>query len=172
VTRRIYERDYQEAEETATDLHEFKPAFHCEQVVGGGQPSSDDLVLNNVLKVYRAAGCPEDSIEVFQATRLQGKKLRELPEYLSSKTGSPWDARRVEAARGRLRRREHKLHAVALASSRWKRPQTRTAVYRERLPDGASWNGLWTYAHSYHGEELELLYEIMSRERSRLFRRK
>jgi hypothetical protein len=51
----------------------------------------------------------------FIPTRVAVKKWRELPEYVFNKTGSLWNARRVEASRARLRRLEDKLRNVALA---------------------------------------------------------
>ncbi len=108
-------------------------------------------------------------VNVLTAKEAVGKKWDELPEYLTRQSGTLWDVRRVEAARGRLRRRKDKLRAAGVASSKWKPRQTDGNVYRERLPDGALWNGLSTYAHRFQGEELEILNEVRLHEWMKLF---
>jgi hypothetical protein len=171
ATQRIYKRDYQNTEVLPPHSPDAVTALRSDLIASRSQLTGDDLVVNNVGDVFKAAGWTQDSIEVRMAT-IAGKKWRELPEYLSNNSGSAWDGRRVEAARGRLRRLdEQELRDVALASSEWSQRQKNGTVYRQRLPDGAPWNGLWTYAHPYQGEELEILREIMLEERKKLLRK-
>jgi hypothetical protein len=157
ATKRIYHRYYQEMD--GSEDEQYDPTW-SEEIGRGIEPTDDDLALDNILEAFQAAGCTEDEIAFSRATA-EGKKLRELPEHLASQTGTLWDERRVEAARGRLRRRKHKLRAVALSRSRWTLPRVNGTVYRQRFPDGAEWQGLWTYAHKYQGEELEVLNDII-----------
>jgi hypothetical protein len=58
-----------------------------------------------------------------------------------------------------------------VAASTWKPGLSTSTVYRERMPDGELWQGLWTYAPRYQGEELELLRLVMREERKNLFKK-
>jgi hypothetical protein len=167
ATQRIYARHYQETDEA--DRQEANSTLPQNQIDSGIQATGDDLVVENIRNVFRAAGCTKDMVDVLTAKEAEGKKWYELPEYLTRQTGALWDMRRVEAARGGLRRRKDKLRAAGVASSKWKPRQTDKSVYRERLPDGALWNGLSTYAHRFQGEELEILNEVLLHEWMKLF---
>jgi hypothetical protein len=168
ATQRIYERHYRETDESE---RAYDPTFSCEQIDRGSQPTGDEFVIEDILNVLRTAGCTEDLMAIVIA-KAKGRKWRELPEYLTGQTGTLWDARRVEAARGRLRRERRRLRAVALESLQWKPRQTDGTVYRQRLPDGALWNGVWTYEHTYKGKELQLLRDIALQEWRDLLRQK
>ncbi len=165
ATQRMYKRQYQATDESDNDGDEIDQKPSCARIATG-----DELELEDTPALWRAAGLTEDSVRVLRA-KVAGKKWNELPEYLTKQTGASFDARRVEAARGELRRRKSKLRAAVLAASRWRPPSTSHTVYRERVPDGARWSGLWTYAHRYHGEELEVLGDLARHERSKLFRK-
>lgn len=172
TTQRIFEREY--ADRNRSTALQQKYASASSQRRNGKQadfqPTGDELVIENILGILTAAACTTDSISVLTG-RARGKKWRDLPEYLTGETGTSWDRRRVEAARASFVRRKGELRAAALASSQWKpRPNGQT-VYRERLPDGSSWNGLWTYSHVYQGEEPEVLRNVMAKERVKLFSR-
>jgi len=171
ITKRIFEREYADRNRSTALQQKYAPASSQERngEQSDGQPTGDELVVEDILGILPAAGCTPDSISVLTG-RARGKKWRDLSEYLTGETGTPWDRRRVEAARASLGRQKGELRAAALASSQWKpRPNSGT-VYRERLPDGSSWNGLWTYSHVYQGEELEVLRDVMAKERMKLFR--
>jgi hypothetical protein len=163
VTQRLYERHYQEDSESCP--------MRAEASARDSHPIGDELGVENQIEVFRAAGCGDEEMKVLLG-RAAGKKWNQLPQYLTLQTGHPWDARRVHAARGKLRRSQGKVRTAGIAGSHWKRATTHTGVYRERLPDGAEWNGLWTWDHTYQGEELETLRDVMREERSRLFSKK
>ena len=162
-TQRLYLRDYQET--LQSELHDSTNDSRSSQEMDPGTlVTGDELFVPNVLAGLRGAGCTEDEIALLVA-RAAGKKLRELPAYLTNRTATEWDGRRVEGARGRFKRRKQRVRAVLLANSQWTPGRNNQTVYRERLPDGANWNGLWTYTHAYQGEQLELLNEIARQER-------
>ena len=166
ATQRIYERQYQTTDTSESGGNEYDRKLSYERVETG-----DELQIEDLPGLWRAAGLTEDLIRVLQA-RAEGLKWRELPEYLRDRTGAPFDRRRVEAARGKLRRLKSRLRAAGLAASQWKPRSTHATVYRERVPDGVPWGGRWTYAHRYQGEELEVLGDLARQERIKLFREK
>ena len=129
----------------------------------------DELVVENIFDIVQNSECSTDAT-IVEIARAQGKKWNELPEYLIGLTGTCWDRRRVETARGSFRRQKGKLRAAALAGSNWKPRPNGGSVYRERVPDGAAWNGLWTYSHTLQGDDLEIYREVMFNERKKLFR--
>ena len=154
ATRRIYGRKYKEISIFKHHGNTHDQKLEYEQIAAG-----DELHIEDFQDVCRAAGLSEDLSAVLLA-RAQGKKWRELPKYLSNQTGELVDARMVEAGRGKLRRLQHDLRVTAFATSGWKPQSASGTVYRERVPDGAPWGGLWTYAHKYQGEELEILGDL------------
>jgi hypothetical protein len=164
ATQRIYARQYQEAQESATDGNEYDQKLSYERVASG-----DELHLRDLPGLWRAAGLTGDLIAVLRA-RAEGRHWRELAEYLTNQSGKSFTRSQVEASRGKLRRLQNKLCATALAASQWRRRSSHATIYRERVPDGGQWKGLWAYAHAYEGEELEILREIVFHERRRLFR--
>ena len=97
------------------------------------------------------------------------KKWKELPEYSTCLTGTKWDRRRVEAARASIGRKKDQMRAAAWAGSQWKAPSSKAAIYCERVPGGALWNGLWTYSHSLQGANVDIAREVMAAERKQLF---
>lgn len=168
VTQRIYQRGYTEGNgsadplELVTELSQEQNRESVDATIAG-----DGLAVENIRDILRSV-CSEDAVSVAMA-RAEGKKWNELPAHLSGLTGTCWDHRRVEAARGSFRRQKGKLRACALKASQWKRPNGGT-VYRERLPDGEAWNGHWTYTHSLQSENLEVHREVIANERRNLFR--
>jgi hypothetical protein len=38
------------------------------------------------------------------------------------------------------------------------------------LPDGAAWQGLWTYTHIYQGEELEIVKDMTRQQLAKLIK--
>lgn len=164
ATRRIYRRYYQETNESESERYDRTRSKKIDQRI---EPTGDDLALDDILEAFQVAGCTDDEIAFCQATA-EGKTLRELPEHLTRQTDTLWDERRVEAARGRLRRRRHKLRAAALSRSRWTSPRNNGPVYRERVPDGAEWQGLWTYTFTYEGDDLEILNDMIRQQLMKL----
>jgi hypothetical protein len=165
ATQRVYERQYEETAESENQGREVGP-----QRSNGPCETGDALQLEVTPDLWRAAGITEEVVAVLEA-RAAGKQWHELPEYLTALTGTSFDSRRIEAARGKLRRRQDKLRIVGLAASHWgPRPGWET-VYLERLPHGEPWSGHRTYAHKYQGEELEVMGDLMRQERSKLFRK-
>jgi hypothetical protein len=171
MTQRIFEREYADRNRSRALQQNCAPVLS--QARNGrqmdGQPTGDELVVEDILGILPAVGCTADSISILTG-RARGKRWRELPEYLTGQTGTFWDRPRVEAARASFNRQKSRLRAAVSASSQWKPRPNGGTVYRERLPDGSLWNGLWTYSHACHGEQLEILREIMSEERMKLFR--
>jgi hypothetical protein len=165
ATQRMYERHYEETVESEKYAKEIDQKLSYKRIASG-----DELQLEDTPALWRAADLNQDSVQVLRA-RATGKKWHELPEYLTNQTGASFDGRRVEAARGALRRGNCKLCATAIANTKWKPPSTGGTVYKERLPDGEPWNGLWTYAHRYRGEELEVLGDLARQEWNKLFRK-
>jgi hypothetical protein len=166
ATQRIYKRHYQATDESESDGNEYDKKLSHERIETG-----DELQIEDLPGMWRAAGVTEDLIRVLQA-RAEGVKWRELPEYLTDRTGELFDRRRVEAIRGKLRTLKSRLRAAGLAASQWKPRSTDGTAYRERVPDGVSWRGRWTYAHRYQGEELEVLGDLARQEWIKLFREK
>ena len=166
ATQRIYKQHYQATDEPESGGNEVDQKLSYEGITTG-----DELQIEDLPGVWQAAGVTEDLIRVLQA-RAEGLKWRELPEYLTERTGELFDRKRVEATRGKLRTSKSRLRAAGLAASKWKPRSTDGTVYRERVPDGGPWGGRWTYAHRYGGEELEILADLACQERIKLFREK
>jgi len=170
ATRRIYQRGYLDGngpthpQKVPAGLSPQPKRSRTDPV-----PAGDELVVENIFDIIQNAGCSPDATTVAMA-RLEGKTWSELPEHLTTLTGANWDRRRVEAARGSFRRKKGKLRAAALAGSCWKPGPNSGFVHRQRLRDGAAWNGLWTYAHTLQGDDLEIYREVMANERKKLFR--
>jgi hypothetical protein len=164
ATQRIYERQYQTTDTSESDGNEYDRKLSYERVETG-----DELQIEDLPGLWRAAGVTEDLIRVLLA-RAEGVKWRELPEYLTERTGELFDQRRVEAIRGKLRTLKRRLRAAGMAASQWKPRSADGTVYRERVPDGGPWFGRWTYAHKYSGEELEVLGDLARQEWIKLFR--
>ena len=172
TTRLIYQNKYAEgnayssAKEVACGLSPQQERTGTDAV-----PAGDELGVENIFDTLRNSGCSTDAV-IVEMARSHGRKRNELPAYLTELTGTSWDDRRVEAGRGSFRRKSGKLRASALAGSRWVPRPNGGSVYRERLPDGAAWNGRWTYSHSLQGKSLETYREVMANERKKLFRAK
>ena len=166
ATHRIFNREYPATHESGWNGNDFD-----QKLFWKGMESGDELHLEDTSSVCRAAGLTEDLIAVLRA-QAEGLTWRQMPEYLTDQTGILFDRRRVEAVRGNLRRRKNKLRSAGLAASQWKPSSTSGTVFRERLPDGKLWNGRWTFAHRYHGEELEILGDVIRQGLSKLFRKK
>ena len=75
----------------------------------------------------------------------------------------------MEAARAWIGRQKDKLRAAAWAASEWKPPLHKATSYKERLPQGAPWNGLSTFSHSLRGANVDIYREVMAAERKKLF---
>jgi hypothetical protein len=165
ATKQLYERLYPEDDPS----EDFDDKVDVRQSLAE-IATSDEREVVDFPGLCRAASLPEDSVLVLEGLGA-GKTWRELPEYLTKQTGASFGRRRVEAARGNLRRRKSELREIALAASHWKPRWTRGMGYRERVPDGALWGGLSTYAHRYQGKELDIMAEVMRQERSKLFRK-
>jgi|SRR5579871_2572639 len=161
ATRRLYERHYQEHSDSRVPLS-FEPNARAPHAM------EDQLVVENPIEVFRAAGCTDDEMEVL-AARVAGQKWHQLSQYLTTQTGHAWDARRVEAARGKLKRSQGKVRTAAIMHSHWKQATAHNTIYRERLPDGAEWSGSWTWSHTHQGEELEIVRAVMEEERRSLY---
>jgi hypothetical protein len=159
ATRRIYRRHYQ----TEEDCNGGTPADERYDATDSG----DELHIADVPKTLRAAGLTNDAITVLNA-KAQGRRS-ELRSNLMDCAGKPMSPRQVEALRGKIRRGAKRLRAAAIAASTWRPRLSSAMVYRERVPDGELWQGLWTYSHKYQGEELELLRLVMFEERENLF---
>jgi len=160
ATKGIYERHYQ----TEEDCNGGSPADDQYDATG----SSDELHIADVPKTLHAAGLTDDVITVLNA-KARGR-TSEPRSNLMDCDGKPMSPRQVEALRGKLRRGAKRLRAAAIAASTWKPRSSEAMVYRERVPDGKLWQGLWTFSHRYQGEELELLRLVMCDERKNLFR--
>ncbi len=167
---------------TATKLiyrkwYRVKPDLHVHASVDDGdlehyddsKDSGDELYVDDIPKALHAAGFSNDAITVLNAKA--ERRLSELQSNLTDAAGKPLSALQVEALRRKVRREAKKIRAKMVAASTWKPGSSSGTVYRERLPDGELWQGLWTYAHKYQGEELELLLLVMREERKNLFKK-
>jgi hypothetical protein len=167
ATRRIYERTYAETgsanplEDVGLLPAEINKPVHS---VGAG----DELFMENLRDVVLNSGCSADAANVM-AAREMGKKWKELPKYLTGLTGTNWGEPRVEAARALIGRKKDELRASAWAGSQWKARPSKAAIYRERVPGGAPWNGLWTYSHALQGANVDIAREVIAAERKQLF---
>ena len=169
ATQRIYQRHYEDPHDCKGDRKTHKDDRKADRrrsyaLVEAG----DELAVEDAPGVLRANGFTEDMIAVALA-RVDGKAWREIGPYLTIQSGTSWPSRRVEAARGALRRAKT-LRNRRLANSVWRPRSTSAMVYRERVPDGRPWRGLWNYAHRYQGEQLEVLQDIQIQERLKLFK--
>jgi hypothetical protein len=165
ATHRLYRRQYQghyESGNEGSEVYQKRAFVRIE--------TDNELQIENTPGLWKAAGLTKDTIAVLLA-RAAGIKWREMPAYLTDQTGASVDAQRVEAARGKLRRLKTKLRAAGWVASQWKPRSTSGSVYRERVPDGVPWGGLWTYAHRYQGEELEILGELARQDWNKRFRK-
>jgi hypothetical protein len=172
VTQRIYQRQYQDPQDGKGARKTYKDDQEADRadqrrsyaLVEAGH----ELAVEDVPGVLRANGFTEDMIAVALA-RFDGRAWREIGPYLTIQSGTLWPSRRVEAARGGLRRAKT-LRNRRLANSVWRPRSTSAMVYRERVPDGRPWGGLWNYAHRYQGGELDVLRDIQTQERLELFK--
>ncbi|MCU1340196.1 MAG: hypothetical protein JWO19_5777 [Bryobacterales bacterium] len=161
ATRRIYERDYQ------TD----------EKWNGANNPierdsteSGDELYVADFPKMLEVSRFSNNAIAVMNA-KAEGRKWSEIQSHLTDGIRKPISASEVNAISRRFRRAAQKLRPAAIADSTWKPRTSSHSVYRERLPNGEPWGGLWTYTHRYQGKELELLRLVMNHERKNLFKK-
>lgn len=160
ATRRIYARDYQ----TEEKWNSGEGAVERDSTESG-----DELRFADLPKLLQASGFRNDAIAVLNA-KAEGRKWSEIQAYLTDGVSTPISSRQVNAASRRFRRAAQKLRLAAIALSTWKPRSSGHSVYRERLPDGALWSGLWTYAHRYQGEHLELMRLVMNHERKNLYK--
>ena len=166
ATKRIYERHYQDKKNrndcTLTDAGDRERSYDSTD-------SGDELHIPDIPKTLRAAGFANDAIKVMKA-KAEGRRLSGLQSHLTDCAGKPMSAREVEALRGKLRRGAKKMLEVAMGASAWKSRSSSSTVYRERLPDGEFWQGLWTYAHKFQGMDVDILQAVMSHERRNLYK--
>jgi hypothetical protein len=148
TSRFIYKRSYEEV------------AGSVEQCATAG----DQLVVENLADVVGNSGWLADVANIL-AARLDGKRWKELPAYLTDSTGTPWNRRRVEAARKSIDTHKDELRAAALGRLQWKPRSSQGNIYRERLRGGR-----WTYSHSLQVKDLEDYRTVMLAERKKLFR--
>jgi hypothetical protein len=165
ATKRIYDRYYRTEEDcddsTIADESDLKRYYDSPD-------SGGECHVPDILTTLQTAGFT-DAIAVLNA-KAQGRKLSGLQSSLTDGAGKLMSTRQVEALRGRLRRGVKRMRAVAMGASTWKPGSSSSTVYRERLPDGKLWQGLWTYSHKYQGEELEILRSVLREERKNLFK--
>lgn len=167
ATRRIYARSYEETGSANPLEEEGLSPFQIDkrsQSIGAG----DELFIENLRDVVLNSGCSADAASVMAARKI-GKKWKDLPKYLTGLTGTEWDWPRVEAARASIRRKKGELRVSALAGSQWKARSSNAAIYRERVPGGALWEGSWTYSHSLQGANVDITREVIDAERKQLF---
>jgi hypothetical protein len=167
TTRFIYKRSYEEGAEQVDDLSQYEIEKRLQSA-----NTRDQVVVENLPDVVRNSGRAADVASIL-AARSAGKKWKELPECLTDSTGTPWNHRRVEAARKANRTHigthddtnKKRVRAAAVGCFQWKPGSNRGNIYRERLRDGRL-----TYSHSLQGKDLELYRTVMSEEREKLFR--
>ncbi len=164
TTRFIYKRSYEEGAGSAHPLEVagLSPAQidkRVQRTIG-----RDHLVVESLADVVQNGDCTADVASIL-AAREAGKKWKELPEYLTKSTGTPWDRWRVKVARTLFATQKDKLHAAARAGFQWKPGSNQGNIYRQRLRGGG-----WIYSHSRQGQDLEDYREVMLAERKNLFR--
>jgi hypothetical protein len=127
----------------------------------------EKLVIANVFDNGSNLGCSTD-VALVEAAQKQGIKRDEMAKYLTRLTGTLWDEQRVKAAWKILRKNKGKLHASTLEGPESKVYSNKGTSYKERLRKGENLSGHRTYAHSLHGQALEIDHEVMFAERFKL----
>jgi hypothetical protein len=164
ATKHIYERKYRANQDPNVDASMDDGDLGCDD---NSRDRGDELYVDDIPKALHAAGFSNNAITVLNA-KAQGR-LSELQSHLTDAAGKPLSALQVENLRRQVRRGAENIRAAIVAASTWKPRSSRSTVFRERVPDGELWQGLWTYAHKYQGEELELLRLVMCEERKNIF---
>jgi hypothetical protein len=162
TTQFIYERNYEEKAADSTLVAGLSP----KQIYQRSQRAraGSQLAVESLADVVQNGDCTADVASIL-AAREAGKKWKELPEYLTELTGTPWERWRVKGARTLFATQKDKLRAAARAGFQWKPGSNQGNIYRQRLRGGG-----WTYSHSLQGKDLEMYREVMLAERKNLFR--
>jgi len=157
VTQRISARYY----ETKQELTSVVDASTCDSAEAG-----TEIIIADLKKPLQSVGISNDAIAVLQA-KGQTQRSSQEQAYLADRPAN-WSHARLAKARRELRTRRKDIRSAVMAASRLKPRSSRALVYKERVPE---WGGRWTYAHSFQGEELELMNQIMKQERKNLYKR-
>jgi hypothetical protein len=159
ATQRISERHYQTGE---------KPYRGIDPDKRDATETGDGLHIADTPRMLQDVGVGGDAIAVLKA-KAEGRRSLDIQSHLADSAGNSISARKAKARR-ELRTKANTMYAAAMAASTWRPRSSSDPVYRERLPDGKPWGGLWTFAHTLQGEDLELMRQIVDDERKNLYR--